>query len=45
MEISTKRTIIARVAAALGFVCGLIGLLAGLTAHTGELEVIAWLYP
>ena len=31
MEIGIKRTAIARVAAALGFVCGGIGLLAGLT--------------
>ncbi len=42
MEIGTKRTLIARVAAALGFVCGLIGLLAGLTSHTWKLGAIGW---
>ena len=31
METGTKRTTIARIAGALGFVCGAIGLLAGLT--------------
>ncbi|MEC4668779.1 MAG: hypothetical protein VST65_04485 [Nitrospirota bacterium] len=42
METGTKRTILARVAVALGFVCGLIGLLAGLTAHMWKLGVIGW---
>ncbi len=42
MGIGTKRTAIARVAAALGFVCGLIGLLAGLTDHLWKLGPIGW---
>ncbi len=42
METGTKRTILARVAVALGFVCGLIGLLAGLTAHIWKLGLIGW---
>ena len=40
MQVGTKRTFIARIAGALGFVCGVIGLLAGLTAHTWKLGAI-----
>ncbi len=42
MEIGNKRTAIARVAAALGFVCGGIGLLAGLTGHLWKLGPVGW---
>ena len=42
MQVGTKRTVIARIAGALGFVCGVIGLLAGLTAHTWKLGAIGW---
>ena len=34
-DVGCKRTMIARIGAALGFVCGTIGLGAGLTDHTG----------
>ncbi len=42
METGTKRTILARVAVALGFVCGVIGLLAGLTGHLWKLGAVGW---
>lgn len=42
MRVGYKRTLIARLGAALGFVCGLIGLLAGLTDHTWKLGSIGW---
>ena len=42
MEIGTKRTTISRIAGALGFVCGVIGLLAGLTDQFWKLEPIGW---
>ena len=42
MEIGTKRTAIARVAAVLGFVCGGIGLLAGLMDHLWKLGPVGW---
>ncbi|MDA2911693.1 hypothetical protein MYX04_12290 [Nitrospiraceae bacterium AH_259_D15_M11_P09] len=42
MDIGTKRTAIARLAATLGFVCGVIGLLAGLTDHAWKLGSIGW---
>ena len=38
-----KRTSIARIAAALGFFCGLLGLLAGLMDRTWKLGSIGWL--
>jgi hypothetical protein len=42
MRVGYKRTFIARLGAALGFVCGVIGLLAGLTDHTWKLWPIGW---
>ncbi len=42
MRVGYKRTSIARLGAALGFVCGLIGLLAGLTDHTWKLGSLGW---
>ena len=42
MRVGYKRTLLARLGAALGFVCGLIGLLAGLTDHTWKLGSIGW---
>ena len=37
-----KRTSIARIAAALGVLCGLLGLLAGLLDQTWKLGTIGW---
>jgi hypothetical protein len=37
-----KRTMIARHGAGLGFVCGVIGLLAGLTDHLWKLGPVGW---
>jgi hypothetical protein len=42
MSVGSKRTTIGRIAAALGFVCGIIGLLAGLTEHTWKLWPFGW---
>lgn len=42
MTIGFKRTLAARIGAALGFVCGLIGLLAGLTDHMWKLGPVGW---
>ncbi len=42
MEVGTKRTAIARIAALLGFVCGLIGVSAGQTEHECRLGAIGW---
>jgi hypothetical protein len=42
MEIGTKRTAIARIAAVLSFVCGVIGLVAGLAGCTWKLGPIGW---
>ena len=42
MEIGTKRTLIASIAALLGFVCGVIGVSAGLTDHEWRLGAIGW---
>ncbi len=42
MEIGMKRTMVARIAAALGFVCGVLGLAAGLTDHVWKLGPIGW---
>lgn len=42
MAIGEKRTIVARIGAALGFLCGVIGLLAGLTEHVWKLGPLGW---
>lgn len=42
MEVGEKRTTGARVAAALGFLCGVIGLVAGLTGHAYKLGPLGW---
>ncbi len=42
MMLGMKRTFIARVAAALGFVCGVIGLSAGLADQEWRLGAIGW---
>ncbi len=41
-DVGFKRTMIARIGAALGFVCGTIGLLAGLTDHNWILGTLGW---
>jgi hypothetical protein len=42
MRVGYKRALIARIGVVLGFVCGLIGLLAGLTDHTWKLGSVGW---
>jgi hypothetical protein len=42
MAVGDKRAMIGRIGVALGFVCGVIGLLAGLTDHTWKLGPIGW---
>ncbi len=42
-NVGTKRTMIARLGATLGFVCGVIGLWAGLTGHIWKLGPRGWL--
>jgi hypothetical protein len=37
-----QRTMMARGAAGLGFLCGVIGLVAGLLDHTWKLKVAGW---
>jgi hypothetical protein len=41
-NVGCKRTIIGRIGAALGFVCGVLGLLAALTDHTWKLGSLGW---
>ena len=41
-NVGYKRTMIARIGAAIGFVCGVLGLLAGLTHHTWKLGPGGW---
>ena len=41
-NVGCKRTIIGRIGAALGFVCGALGLLAALTNHTWKLGMEGW---
>ncbi len=42
MDPGIKRTAIARITAALGFLCGLLGLLAGFMDQTWKLGTIGW---
>ena len=42
MQVGYKRTVIARIGGGLGFLCGVIGLLAGLTDHNWKLLPIGW---
>ena len=42
MRVGYKRTLIARIGTAFGLVCGLIGLLAGLTEHIWKLSPFGW---
>jgi len=42
MTVGYKRTAIARIGVALAFICGLIGLLAGLIDRTWRLGAIGW---
>ena len=42
MRVGYKRTLIARIGASLGFLCGVIGLVAGLTDHTWKLSPFGW---
>ncbi len=42
MDVGMKRTLIARIAAVLGLVCGVIGLSAGLTENAWRLGSIGW---
>ena len=42
MHVGSKRTTIGRIGAVLGFVCGVIGLLAGLTDRTWKLWSVGW---
>lgn len=42
MRVGYKRTLIARAGAALGFVCGVLGLLAALTEHAWKLSPFGW---
>ncbi len=42
MVVGQKRTFFARLVAALGFVCGLVGLSAGLTDQMWKLGAIGW---
>jgi hypothetical protein len=42
-NVGCKRTIIGRIGASLGLVCGALGLLAALTEHTWKLGARGWL--
>ncbi len=42
MAVGEKRTLVARIGAALGFLCGVLGLLAGWTHHSWILGPGGW---
>ena len=42
MSVGEKRIMAGRIGAALGFLCGVIGLLVGLTAHAWKLGPSGW---
>ena len=42
MAYGQKRSLAARGAAALGFLCGVLGLLAGVTGHPWKLGPVGW---
>lgn len=42
MTVGEKRILVGRIGAALGFVCGVIGLVAGLADHTWKLWPLGW---
>ena len=42
MRVGFRRMLVGRIMAALGFVCGVIGLLAALTDHTWKLWPMGW---
>lgn len=42
MPVGCKRTLFGRIGAVLGFACGVIGLVAGLTDHTWKLWSVGW---
>jgi len=42
VRVGDKRTTISRIGAALGFVCGVLGLLGGLTNHAWRLGPVGW---
>jgi hypothetical protein len=42
MQVGYKRTMIARFGMAGGFICGVMGLVGGLTDHVWRLGTIAW---
>lgn len=42
MQVGYERTVIARIGGGLGFLCGVIGLLGGLTNHAWKLSPTGW---
>jgi hypothetical protein len=42
MQVDCTRTVMARIGGALGLLCGVIGLLAGLTDHVWKLLPVGW---
>ncbi|MBI5777486.1 MAG: hypothetical protein HY444_08855 [Nitrospirae bacterium] len=42
MPVGCKRTLLGRIGAVLGFACGVIGLVAGLTDHAWKLWPMGW---